>query len=938
MGTFSWSRRRRGKRKPKDPTEGDTTPAVAVSSPLVPYRFRIQRLAREALERIKVPEPLPFVPDPFQVEALEALKHTDVLVTAPTGAGKTYIAVQAIEKTFHEGGRCWYASPLKALSNAKYDEFSDIFGPENVGILTGDRKENAQAPIIVGTTEILRNQLYDTMHQGVDLTVDLVILDEAHYLGDNDRGVVWEEVLIYLPSRVKLLLLSATIRNGQELCDWLKWMRGMSCTWVTSFERPVPLYPLYLFREGELSALSGRRGLLPRIRQVEPRSFSKSEFIPVRRVLEALRQANLLPAIFFLKSRADCEKAIQLCGPVPPMGGGKPAEEFHARLDELLEAFPFLAHHQHLPILRRSRVGAHHGGQLPNWKILLERLMQEGYLEAIFSTSTVAAGVNFPARTVVIPQSDRFNGREFVDLSATDLLQMTGRAGRRGMDEIGFVLVLPGAHQDPLLIHNLLRSPPDPIVSQIRINHSMVLNLLLSHSPDEIRSLFAASLATFQNLSQEAAMTEEFARLQHEAAGWYPEMACGSMESLAQVRPRYGLLRDSIRKARKLLKRQTGFHAFQDLLIPGRVFRSKRGTPYVVVSEPEMEFKVVRAVRLAVPLCFRKGRIKPFRVSFRRIRAFGERLDELPPPKDRDRWLALALSMTGGSPDEITALPVEGAVVAPDHPKDRAMSSLEVSGTGSPSSIELPMPREATSHELSDLLEQLGSIPCNRCALYAPCQKGIAHPFASFLMKYFEQASRVRTIQEQLWLEFQRHYHFLQEEGYVDAYGRLTDDGLWASKLRLDQPLLISECIRKDVFPTDNPPLLAALIAPFVMDRDRPGDAQLSTLIWKNQEVAQPFFAMLRSLQRLREHLQTAGFHTPPLPFWTVVTVYHWAQGITWEELRTVSGMDEGDLAMVILRSADHLRQIESLQETHPQLAVSARRAIDLILREPVAV
>ena len=155
------------------------------------------------------------MPDPFQIEALRAIEASDVLVTAPTGAGKTYIAVEAIDKVFHRGGKSWYASPLKALSNAKYQEFREIFGPENVGILTGDRKENPHAPVIVGTTEILRNQLYDIMHRGEDIDIDLVVLDEAHYLGDADRGVVWEEVLIYLPPRVRLLLLSATILNAR---------------------------------------------------------------------------------------------------------------------------------------------------------------------------------------------------------------------------------------------------------------------------------------------------------------------------------------------------------------------------------------------------------------------------------------------------------------------------------------------------------------------------------------------------------------------------------------------------------------------------------------------------------------------------------------------------------------------------------------------------
>ena len=188
---------------------------LSMKSSSAPYSLKIYRSLRPVLDRIRTPEPAPFVPDPFQIEALRAIEASDVLVTAPTGAGKTYIAVEAIDKVFRRGGKSWYASPLKALSNAKYQEFREIFGPENVGILTGDRKENPHAPIIVGTTEILRNQLYDIMHRGENIDVDLVVLDEAHYLGDADRGVVWEEVLIYLPPRVRLLLLSATILNAQ---------------------------------------------------------------------------------------------------------------------------------------------------------------------------------------------------------------------------------------------------------------------------------------------------------------------------------------------------------------------------------------------------------------------------------------------------------------------------------------------------------------------------------------------------------------------------------------------------------------------------------------------------------------------------------------------------------------------------------------------------
>lgn len=873
-----------------------------------PFSLRIHRNLRPVLDRICIPRPQPFIPDPFQVEALELLDRADVLVTAPTGSGKTYIALKAIERTLHHGGKSWYASPLKALSNSKYEEFSQIFGPDNVGILTGDRKENLQAPIIVGTTEILRNQLYDTMHRGEDVEEDLVVLDEAHFLGDEDRGVVWEETLIYLPSRVRLLLLSATIRNAQEICSWLEWIRSTPCTWVAAYDRPVPLYPLFLFPTGELSPLSTKRGVYAKVRTIDRTSFPKSDFPDIPKVLEALRQANLLPAIFFLKSRADCERAIFCCHPVPDSNGGGSSASFTHRLNEALESFPFLRRHQHLSVLKYARVGAHHGGQLPHWKLFLEKLMQEGCLEAIFSTSTVAAGVNYPARTVVICQSDRFNGKQFVELSATDLLQMTGRAGRRGMDEIGFVLVLPGPHQDPQLVHDLLKSPPDPIKSQIRVNFSMALNLLLSHRPDEINTLFSLSLATYQNLKRESEVSEGFLAAQKTIEQWLPQTACGSLAQLTETRPQYGFIREQMRKTRKRWKRQAAQHSFYDLLVPGRIFLSGRGTPYLVVSPPQLARQAVEAVRLAFPVRYRKSRIRTYLVSFQRIRSIGEKIETFPSSKDRAGWEALVSRATA-----------------------KGLSSEEdKAGTGK------WLPLEVAAQELTGLISTKATLPCDGCSLFGPCQKATAHPFSSAIEHYFAHHSRMNTIQEQLWRSFLQHYRILQSEGFVNEDGRLTEDGLWASKLRLDQPLLISEGIRKGVFPSDNPELLAALIAPFVMDRERPGDIQLSTLVWKYPDVAKPFFKMLQGLQHLREQLQAEGFPTPPLPFWTVSTIYYWARGESWEKVREISGMDEGDLAMVVLRTADHLRQIESLSETHPRLAASARQAIEKILREPV--
>ena len=871
-----------------------------------PYVYKVHRSLRPVFERIRTPEPAPFIPDPYQVEALETLGTSDVLVTAPTGSGKTYIAIEALGKVFRQGGKSWYASPLKALSNAKYEEFRDIFGAENVGILTGDRKENTHAPMIVGTTEILRNQLYDIMHRGENLDIDLVVLDEAHFLGDPDRGVVWEEVLIYLPPRVKILLLSATIRNAEEICNWLTWMRNSTCKWVAAYERPVPLYPLFLFPGGELAPLGTRRGLLAKIRQVEPSSLPRSEIPEIPKILDILGKANLLPAIFYLKSRSDCDKAVTFCHPRPAASGRGDTEAFRKRLDRLVGEYPFLRKHQHLSILKSCRVGSHHGGQLPHWKLALEKMMQEGYLEAIFSTSTIAAGVNFPARTVVVFQSDRFNGKEFVPLSATDLLQMTGRAGRRGMDEIGFVLVFPGHHQDPQLIHDLLKSPPDLIQSQIRVNFSMILNLLLSHTPEEIRSLFVASLATFQNMSHDTGAMKKLETARAELGEWRDEMRCGSVEQLSEIRHQYASAVDQLRKARKSVKRTPGYKNFIDMLVPGRIFLTNRGTPYVCIASPDFQYKNVEAVRLAHPVRFKRRHIKTHRVAFVRIREQSLVLDSVPDSDDRKEWLALVARASEGEFRPVGSQP------------------------GAPASVEL------AAGEVASLIRRVDSFPCEKCSLFGPCQKDTSHPFASALRRYFHHFAQVDSTQEQLWRSFVKHYDLLQAEGYVGEEGELTSDGLWASKLRLDQPLLISEGIRKSVFPQDRPELLAALIASFVMDRDRQGDIQLSTLVWKYPDLAKPFFKMLQSLQRLRERLQAEGFEIRPLPFWAVVTVYHWAKGLSWDKVREISGMDEGDLAMILLRTADHLRQIEALSETHPELAATAGESIRLLLREPV--
>jgi len=494
------TRRRPGgrTRPPKRQTGGREAlrPARPPRSEAYAFNLDVSPTVARELERIGVPEDAPFIPDRFQLEAVEKTEAGDVIVSAPTGSGKTWIAEQAIHRELGRGGRAWYASPLKALSNAKFLEFGRLFGPENVGLLTGDHKVNTEAPLIIGTTEILRNQLYDSQSSGRDLDTDLVILDEAHYLGDRERGVVWEEVLIYLPPRIKLLLLSATVANSGELAAWLGRGRGREVAVVTGGERPVPLVGLCLWPSGHLVDLDsvGRRKGKSEGRG--RRAFFNIQ-MPNSKVLTALRELDLLPSIFFLKSRADCDAALShLGGPTQ-----EPRERFQARqalVDEYLEKYAFLADHPHLGRIRRQAAAAHHAGHLPHYKLMVEDLMSRGLLDVIFATSTVSAGVNFPARTVVIRQSDRFDGQGFSDLTANEFTQMTGRAGRRGRDHIGFALMVPGPHMDLGLMAGLFGSPPDPVRSALTINFSMVLNLLNAYRPAEARSLLTSSLAAWQ--------------------------------------------------------------------------------------------------------------------------------------------------------------------------------------------------------------------------------------------------------------------------------------------------------------------------------------------------------------------------------------------------------------------------------------------------------
>jgi len=444
---------------------------------------RLKRKALEALERrflegIGEPEEGGFVPSPFQKKGLEALlKGRDVVVVAPTGSGKTWIAIEAIERFLAEGKECWYTTPLKALSNQKFDDFRDRFGSERVGLLTGERRENPSAPLIVATTEVLRNALY----RG-DRAPDFVVLDEAHYLGDEDRGTTWEEVIILSPEETQLLLLSATISNVRELAGWMKEVRGVTPRVVRAEERPVPLRYGFLAPRGQVLPLEPRIAATVGLRSGRRTSPEG--------ILDLLEEKELLPVIWFLPRRRDCDRVAGRFRSSTWRGREERLQVFR----EVAKEDPYLWSHPLLEALIDGGVAAHHAGHLTGWKVAVERMLARGLLRAVFATTTLAAGLDVPARTVVLTSLG--NGDH--PLTALEFQQMTGRAGRRGKDRVGFVVLLARSRKDLFEGLELAEAEPEPLRSSFRLQYYQILNLLDRYPLEEATGVLRQSFLLHQ--------------------------------------------------------------------------------------------------------------------------------------------------------------------------------------------------------------------------------------------------------------------------------------------------------------------------------------------------------------------------------------------------------------------------------------------------------
>ena len=464
---------------------------------------------------VKFSEGFDFPLDDFQIESLHCVEDgRGLLVAAPTGAGKTVVGEFAAFLALEKGKKCFYTTPIKALSNQKFAEFVAKFGENNVGLLTGDTNINSEAPILVMTTEVLRNMLYAGSSTLTNL--QSVVMDEVHYLADKFRGAVWEEVLIHLMESVQVISLSATVSNAEEFGEWLGTVRGGTDVIVSEI-RPIPLYQhvlignrlIDLFKEPgkinpELLALereSMRKVKMPRHRRER---FEESENKLSRpEVIETLDRQGLLPAITFIFSRAACDAAVKQCVfsglRLTNTEERKEILETAARLNANLaqEDLDILGYDEWLDALERG-IAAHHAGLLPSFKETVEDLFKRGLVKAVFATETLALGINMPAKTVILEKLTKWNGEAHVPITPGEYTQLTGRAGRRGIDIEGNAIVQWSPTIDSAMVAGLASTRTYPLRSSFTPTYNMAINLIHRFGRERARGSLESSFAQFQ--------------------------------------------------------------------------------------------------------------------------------------------------------------------------------------------------------------------------------------------------------------------------------------------------------------------------------------------------------------------------------------------------------------------------------------------------------
>ncbi|MFD6277387.1 DEAD/DEAH box helicase [Streptomyces sp. NPDC060209] len=932
-------------------------------SPAERYQASRVRAAEQATALGPFREMYEFGLDPFQIEACKALEAgKGVLVAAPTGSGKTIVGEFAVHLALLQGRKCFYTTPIKALSNQKFADLVRRYGADKVGLLTGDNSVNADAPVVVMTTEVLRNMLYAGSQALTGL--GYVVMDEVHYLSDRFRGAVWEEVIIHLPESVTLVSLSATVSNAEEFGDWLDTVRGDTQV-IVSEHRPVPLWQhvmagrrMYdLFEEEtdhggrgtgrrevspdlvRLARMENQRGYNPRerrrgkmVREAERERERRQRsriWTPSRpEVIDRLDAEGLLPAITFIFSRAGCQAAVQQC----LQAGLRLNDEDKRHLvreivEERTASIPpedlhVLGYYEWIEGLERG-IAAHHAGMLPTFKEVVEELFVRGLVRAVFATETLALGINMPARSVVLEKLVKWNGEQHADITPGEYTQLTGRAGRRGIDVEGHAVVLWQRGMDPGALAGLAGTRTYPLRSSFRPSYNMAVNLVQQFGRHRSRELLETSFAQFQADRSVVGISRQVQRNEEGLAGYKEGMTChlGDFEEYA------GLRRDLKDRETDLAKqgaaqRRAAAASSLEKLKPGDVIHVPTGkfAGLALVLDPGLPAGRTNGHR---GLEYHDGPRPLVLTAERQVKRLAH--IDFPVPVEALERMRVPKSFNPRSPqsrrDLASALRSKAGHIDPGrHRKQRAAA--------------------ADDREIARLRTELRAHPCHGC--------DEREDHARWAERYHRLQRDTRQLEHRIEgrtntiaRTFDRIVALLTELDYLRG-NEVTDNGRRLARLYGELDLLASECLRDGVWEGLNPAELAACVSALVYEARQADDAVAPKLPSGPAKAAMGemvrIWGRLDALEEDFKISQTEGVgqREPDLGFaWAV---YMWASGRTLDEVLREAEMPAGDFVRWCKQVIDVLGQIAAAAPRDgSSVAKNAHKAVDAVLRGVVA-
>ncbi len=850
--------------------------------------------------------------DDFQRRAVDALDEgQSVLVAAPTGSGKTVVAEYAVGLALAAGGKAFYTAPIKALSNQKYGDLARRHGASRVGLLTSDNAVNGDAPIVVMTTEVLRNMIYAESRALDDLRY--VVLDEVHYLQDAYRGPVWEEVILHLPPHVRLVCLSATVSNAEELADWITTVRGPTVA-VIEERRPVELVNLYCVGDRTSPELH----LLPTLVDGQPnpeagrldadslrgpplRGRQRRRFFTPRRVevVERLADEDLVPAIYFIFSRAACGDAVDAC---VQAGLRLTDGDERARIRTIAEQHVTALSDADLDVLGYDRwtagleqgIAAHHAGMVPPFKEAVEACFAEGLVKVVFATETLALGINMPARTVVIENLSKFTGERHEFLTPGEYTQLTGRAGRRGIDPVGYAVVLWSPFVPFEQVASLASSRAFRLTSAFRPTYNMAANLVARCEPAEAHHLLNLSFAQYQADRGVVRLEARLEKRKEALASLLDEAKCDRGDAV---------------EYRALLEQTEGARR--------RTMPSRRDLTDAVAQLRPGDVIDLRGARTEGPAA----------VLSLTHRSGDPRLKVVTPHR---KVLTLGLADFDAPPQPVgrVELPV------PYLPNNRAFQQqvarkverVRVTGEGN----RRDRRREARAH--AEAAARAAAHPVARCPdrdRHVRALNQLRRVRAE--VEELERSVRGRT--ESLARRFDRVLRLLDAWGYLDGW-TLTDKGVRLARLYHECDLLVAESLEAGVFDDLDPASLAGLASVFTYEHRSSSPPPAP---WFPSSKVRERYARIEGLAaELQADEHRAGLTSTRAPDPGFVALAHaWAAGEELDHVLEDEDLSGGDFVRNVKQLIDLLRQLA--QTSRPDVARGAGDAADRLLRGVIA-